>query len=276
VNHPGKQISKIYFGNLLKSAWGKAATVANACNGFRACGLFPIDQSAIPAHVFAPASTSEMSRGAASTETAVVPSATAVDESQSSVSPKSPQQEASGQFIAAVSPDSQLDVSFIALQPSPVIKRVSRQGSRRIQTAAVLTSPTYRRSLQKQLDQTKVKKTNNKKRVAVTRKTIEKKKCASFTQAKESSSEDSSSDNTDDVCDDDSDDDLPLKNLQAKVRLCKRAGDECRSTYDHCVLCGEYGPGNEWWFRCVLCSAWAHKACTDADSPDGYQCDFCK
>jgi hypothetical protein len=100
----------------------------------------------------------------------------------------------------------------------------------------------------------------------------EKKKCASFTQAQENSCEDSCSDNADDVCDDD----LPLKDLQTKVCLCKRAGDECKLTYDHCILCGEYGPGNEWWFRCVLCSAWAQKACSDVDSPDGCQCDFCK
>lgn len=48
------------------------------------------------------------------------------------------------------------------------------------------------------------------------------------------------------------------------------------SAADNCLVCGEFGRGGELWFRCVLCSYWAHKACTSFDKPDNYVCDHCE
>jgi DDE superfamily endonuclease len=54
ANHPGRSITKMQFGGLLNTAWGKAATSANAINGFRICGIYPISADIIPEHVYEP------------------------------------------------------------------------------------------------------------------------------------------------------------------------------------------------------------------------------
>ncbi|KAK9752513.1 hypothetical protein QE152_g4069 [Popillia japonica] len=42
-----------------------------------------------------------------------------------------------------------------------------------------------------------------------------------------------------------------------------------------CLVCGEFGKNNEWWLRCVVCSNWAHKDCTDGCNEKRYICEFC-
>ena len=51
---------KTSVGFLLNEAWGKAATIGTAINGFRACGIYPLDRSAIPDAAYAPSSVSEL------------------------------------------------------------------------------------------------------------------------------------------------------------------------------------------------------------------------
>jgi len=55
-NHPGQSITKLQFSTLLNQAWGKAATVEIATNGFQICGLHPINRLAISKHAYAPPS----------------------------------------------------------------------------------------------------------------------------------------------------------------------------------------------------------------------------
>lgn len=57
------------------------------------------------------------------------------------------------------------------------------------------------------------------------------------------------------ICDDDSDDNI-------------NDGSEV------CLICEEYGK-NEVWYRCTSCGLWVHADCSDADSPEGYNCDIC-
>jgi len=57
-NHPGRQITKLQFGSLLSEAWGRAATPGTASNGFRACGIFPLNAAAIPDNAFMPSTAS--------------------------------------------------------------------------------------------------------------------------------------------------------------------------------------------------------------------------
>lgn len=283
LNHPGKQISKLHFGKLLNQAWGKAATVETACNGFKACGLFPVDRDAIPEHAYLPASTSEIQPAAAATSRATVSVAEPTTSGnveqisvhlseETSAQPTDSQSQTPSKQPADVS--NALQTSFTDLQPSPRIMRAPRQGKSRIQKAAVLTSSTYRCSLQSQIDNVKMK--SKKKTVTSKGKSHANKRSIVGTQSKLDSSDESSLDDDDCVCDDNSDDDVPLAELQKRAKLCKRSVEDSKSTYDNCVICGEYGPGNEWWFRCVSCSSWAHKACSGSESAEGYQCDFCQ
>ncbi|KAJ8875379.1 hypothetical protein PR048_023274 [Dryococelus australis] len=52
LHHPGQTISLIQVDDLIGMAWNKAASVNTAVNGFRNTGLFPLDQDAIPEHLF--------------------------------------------------------------------------------------------------------------------------------------------------------------------------------------------------------------------------------
>ncbi|KAJ8868755.1 hypothetical protein PR048_030295 [Dryococelus australis] len=44
------------------------------------------------------------------------------------------------------------------------------------------------------------------------------------------------------------------------------------NTKDICILCGDEGQDNELWYRCTLCSEWAHAECTGFDSSNNYEC----
>jgi hypothetical protein len=44
---------------------------------------------------------------------------------------------------------------------------------------------------------------------------------------------------------------------------------------DVCILCDDQGRDNGLWYRCTLCSGWAHAACSGYDSAKNYVCDYC-
>ncbi|CAG0889649.1 unnamed protein product [Darwinula stevensoni] len=50
--HGGKAFTKLEFGGLLREGWFQAATVGNAVNGFKACGIYPFNPSAILGNAF--------------------------------------------------------------------------------------------------------------------------------------------------------------------------------------------------------------------------------
>lgn len=240
-NHPGRQIGKLQFGELLNEAWGRAASVSTAVGGFRATGLYPVNRASVPDYAFLPSAVSEI-------PVSETPVAVGQSEHTQSSSGATRELRADTTVMDDVPADSvpvqepefdvqqvACDVSFTDLQPSPHIDRLKRAGPSRVQKADVLTSPLYRKSLEEKLQET-----------SKTKKFV----------AKESST------------------DVPKK-VPGKVRQCKRSIAEKKSAYDNCVLCGEYGPGNELWYRCTSCAAWAHKACSAASSPEGYVCDFC-
>ncbi|XP_074033050.1 uncharacterized protein isoform X1 [Leptinotarsa decemlineata] len=50
--NPTKKINRLSFGKLFDDAWSKSATVENGKGGFKACGLYPFNPSAIPEYAF--------------------------------------------------------------------------------------------------------------------------------------------------------------------------------------------------------------------------------
>lgn len=63
ISHKDRKISRLVAGRLIGNAWTKAATTSNAISGFRACGIYPFDPSAIPEHFFAISDSSTNNRG---------------------------------------------------------------------------------------------------------------------------------------------------------------------------------------------------------------------
>lgn len=61
VSHPGQGITDYNIGELLSTAYFKAATVGNAVKGFRACGIEPFNPQVFGDEDFAPAATTERS-----------------------------------------------------------------------------------------------------------------------------------------------------------------------------------------------------------------------
>ncbi|KAL3274265.1 hypothetical protein HHI36_015674 [Cryptolaemus montrouzieri] len=53
LSHKDRKINRYIAGKLIGNAWARAATSSNAVNGFRACGIFPYNPSAIPDSYFA-------------------------------------------------------------------------------------------------------------------------------------------------------------------------------------------------------------------------------
>lgn len=138
-NHPGRAITKLQFGALLYKAWEEAASAENAMNGFRVCGLYPIDKQAIPDYAYTPAEVSDMT----------IQSAETVDEPCTSTSvrarvPLTEHADILPSTSAQCRPEpvaTTPEVSFRELHPTPKINRVKKaDGTGRKQSAAVLTS----------------------------------------------------------------------------------------------------------------------------------------
>lgn len=52
TRYPGRQIKRLQFGDLLRRAWQRSATVSNAVSAFRSTGIYPYDPLAIPDYAY--------------------------------------------------------------------------------------------------------------------------------------------------------------------------------------------------------------------------------
>ncbi|KAJ8983067.1 hypothetical protein NQ317_007109 [Molorchus minor] len=71
--------------------------------------------------------------------------------------------------------------------------------------------------------------------------------------------------------------DSEVESIDSVSMLCD--DDECDDYPDvdenQCLVCGELPTKSESWYRCTVCSNWAHALCTGYDSPENYICDHC-
>lgn len=58
--HPGRVVTHLQISSLFNEAYGKAATIQNACHGFKSTGLWPINPDVFPDYLFAPAETTNI------------------------------------------------------------------------------------------------------------------------------------------------------------------------------------------------------------------------
>lgn len=59
-NHPGRVVTALQIGYLFNQAYGKTASVQNACNCFKNTGLWPVNPDIFPDNFFEPAETTNM------------------------------------------------------------------------------------------------------------------------------------------------------------------------------------------------------------------------
>jgi hypothetical protein len=74
VANKGRKITRLQFGLLLGKAWGKAAANTNSVTGFRATGIYPLDENCIPVFAFAVSDTIMPPHSTARTDGDAVPS----------------------------------------------------------------------------------------------------------------------------------------------------------------------------------------------------------
>ncbi|KAM3963977.1 uncharacterized protein ACR2FA_002014 [Aphomia sociella] len=58
--HPGRVVTHLQIAGLFNEAYGKAATVQNACHGFKSTGIWPLNPDIFPDYMYEPAETTNM------------------------------------------------------------------------------------------------------------------------------------------------------------------------------------------------------------------------
>jgi hypothetical protein len=293
-NHPGRPITKLQFGSLLSEAWGRAATPGTASNGFRACGIFPLNKNAIPDNAFMPSTVSDVPLTDASTvpasggpavtapATAELPAAVLstaglsveIPFEPTAIRSTSPVTQLVTQIVTQIDPVVSLAVSstprstkatsmtFAMLHPTPKINRIRRTGANRTtQKAAVLTSPAYRLSLSDKLESSD----NNKKTATTARRRLSKAKKGAPATEKSNPNKKTKS--------------------KAKASSSKKSNsinNAPKMVNYYCGGCGElYDNSRSNWLRCVGCLEWWEIDCSgmlgkSREEQDQFRCPDCE
>jgi len=268
-NHPGRQITKLQFGSLLSKSWGRAATTGTASNGFRACGIFPLNKAAIPDNAIMPSTVSDVPLTDASTDqasviapaTAELPAAVLSTAGSSVETPLEPAEIRStctspvtqivtepqidpvatpAVPVSSTTPTKATSKTFAMLHPTPKINRTRWAGANKTtQKAAVLTSPAYRRSLSDESESSDNSKNAARRRLSMAKKVSP--------AAKKSN---------------------PKKKMTSKVKASssqKSIGiNNAPATINYyCGGCGElYENSRSDWLQCVECLEWWEIDCS--------------
>lgn len=283
---------------IFSKAYLRIATLEKAVAGFKACGIFPFQPDKFSEDDFAPAhSIVEQIIVEDKEENSEKLNDTATNEAPNDENPAdSPASATAVEIINRSQPRTSsgkvdFSKSILEISPMPANRTDSKQKVQdRKQHSIILTST----PMKDVLEDAKEKKELKQKAKAVKRnftdceknknigkksKTLKQNKRTVISEDEFSKNkrtkrikktirpkfdfdETSSEDFDDDkLCDDDSNDDISLSTVFA---------DE-----EKCLICGEFG-GTELWYRCTLCSKWAHSQCSGKDSAKNYVCDFCE
>lgn len=58
--HPGRVVTHLQIAGFFNEAYGKAATVQNACHGFKSTGIWPLNPDIFPDYIYEPAGTTNI------------------------------------------------------------------------------------------------------------------------------------------------------------------------------------------------------------------------
>ena len=258
-NNPGRALTQFQVSKLFGEAYLRAATPTTAINGFRKCGICPLNPNVFEEADFAaslptdrPHSSVENLDDIRNIQNEPVPSTS----SETPIVPDSPED--------SPQPSSSFTVNPEEISPLPNSTQVRSQKRKR-GSAAILTSSPYKRQLteerenkaakerEKEMKKNKQSANNGVRRnILATQPTVTKNKAtekrqqrkSKITVQEESSSEDGSDNDTDCMF--------------------------CRDTYLRST-------GGEGWIRCSTCLEWAHEECAGVEDEecDDFTCDFC-
>lgn len=171
--------------------------------------------------------------------------------------------------------------------PKAADRQAKKQGGRKKLSSVILTLTPVKEGLRSEQNARRLKANTRPPRprptVAKQRKTKtgQRNKNGKKTKCAQPSSSDNEDDNSEidvaDLCDDDSNDEMDESPVGLGViKAVKRQLGSNSTSSDNCSVCGELGRNNELWYRCRVCSFWAHSACTGAICAAKYVCDCCE
>ena len=236
LNNPGRRISEYEICKLFNPAYIRAATMQNAVNGFRSCGIVPFNPEVFSDNDFAPSIATEIKEDNASSSVTnnITEKQQQADGAERSVAiieiapHQSNEQNVDQpcQSSKTLNANGQPEISFQELIPVPIAKLTKRK--RKAARSELITSSPFKQSL--------VKKNKVKKK---------------FTPYKR----------------------LQLTKINKK-HTSKFNGKQqyfcivCSGEY--------LEPLTEDWIQCCQCLRWCHESCTDYNSLGQFVCDLCR
>ncbi|KAG5870310.1 hypothetical protein JTB14_030567 [Gonioctena quinquepunctata] len=303
-NNPGRVVTQLQVSRLLGEAFLKAATPTVAMNGFRKCGIVPLNQDVFTEADYVGAECTDVPlqqprpnqevREARQTEDPILEAAEEdveeeglrledpqdqTEAGQEYLQPRpssKPQPDAPSSSQPGTSSSSQTGFSFAVrtedIIPLPKTKVVEKETKRKKETAAVLTSSPYKL----ELEQAKMEKENKEKgkemrRVARAQKMKEKEEKGKTTTSKRKTTNTVSKAGKK----------YKKGKCGVKVRRQLQFDDQSDSDESHtdCLYCNELylcSKDRERWIKCSGCSRWAHEVCAGCDDEDDrFVCEYC-
>lgn len=246
-NHVHQKITPFDVAEIFNKAFVQIASIDKAQKGFQVSGIVPYNPNSFTEEDFLPASIAKLPV----VEDCELPSTSIMNKlNKENKNPDiNDTPSTSKEPDATITKKNKANVSFEELTPLNVVasKNLNKRG-RKLGISKILTATPEKTELELK-EQRKLKR---KKTEKVPLPVMKVKK-----QVFDDSSSSASSYNEKDLCNDHSSED-PMS----------------EDDNDTCLICGEYGK-TETWYKCGMCSKWAHKACSGFDSPKNYICDFC-
>lgn len=281
INNPGCVISEATIGKLFSEAYVRAATLGNAINGFKACGIEPFNANIFPDEEFAAAATTDKPNSEETTTTNefanVLENTLTQNEQMESNILIINQDDLSandGNNIVVsenIEPNICQPTTFklpeLPVAPIKVSKRVrSKLPSMVLTSSPVKLHLEQKKKLKEDLIQSKILK----KEVRITKQKIKQEKAL-----------------------------IKKKNMVKKKlfkdkyatrkNFSKSSSDEEEPQYiitddedsaeEECMYCTEpykNDKNGEKWIRCMKCERWGHEICAGVDDYKSFTCEFCK
>ncbi|KAH9632846.1 hypothetical protein HF086_013633 [Spodoptera exigua] len=237
-NHPGRVVTQFQIAGLFNEAYGKAATVQNACNGFKSTGIWPLNPEIFPDYMYEPAETTNIplvdEEAPHATTFNDISDAQTIAFTQPVDNPV--QSTSTSEYPSSCT----LAVPLEEISPLPRGRFISGQGKRKVkarQTSLVLTSTPNMEEIK---SKSKPKDPPEKRRRQITKTLFE----------------------------EESEGDISPQNVEDDEEDCSCI--YCNDLYSRSK------PGDDW-LRCMKCSLWAHAACADVPKrTKRYICEICQ